>query len=148
MENYTCRKCGTEFSEDDCYDEKLCPQCGCPANEELDPSNISLEFDLPQEFEVYDDNGEVNERYKISEKSCFIRGETFQLTIIVEKTYGAEDGSDSDHKVVWNVEFPNNDYSCSDYKELPSLEVGETTELDIDIEAIQLGEYYLTLNVL
>ena len=67
MENYTCRKCGTDFSEDDCYDEILCPQCGCPANERLDPSNVSLEFDLPQEFEVYDDNGEVNERYKISE---------------------------------------------------------------------------------
>ena len=147
MENYICRKCGAEFSEDDCYDEKLCPQCGCPADEELDPSNISLEFDLPQEFEVYDNNGEVNGRYKISEKDCVIKDETFYLTIKVEKTYESEDNPPSNNTVVWNVDFPNGYDRCHGKEELSRLEVGDDEELDIEVEAIQMGEYILTLDV-
>ena len=147
MENYICRKCRAEFSEDECYEEKLCPQCGCPADEELDPSNISLEFDLPQEFEVYDNNGEVNGRYKISEKSCFIEDETFLLTIKVEKTYESEDNPACENKVVWNVDFPNGYDRCHGEEELSSLEVGEEEELYIEVEAIQIGEYNLTLYV-
>ena len=162
MKEIVCRICGKAFPEDeiafeDCYempkdeDEKreqsICPFCGCPVYDKLDCTNVEMDYNLPCDFNVYNNRNNVVRSFSLSEYDCIIKDEKFFLTVEVKKTFESEQDDEDVCSIVWDVEYPNNYDKRHGTVEIPEMKAGETKKVQIVVPAMQRGEYNMTVSL-
>lgn len=162
MKEIVCRICGKAFPEDKILfenryaipkdeDEKreqsICPFCGCPVYDKLDCTNVEMDYNLPCNFNVYNNRNNVVRSFSISEYDCIIKDEKFLLTVEVNKTFESEQNDDDVCSIVWDAEYPNNSYKNHGSIEIPEMKSGETKKVQIIVPAMQRGEYNLTISL-
>lgn len=162
MKEIVCRICGKAFPEDnivfeDDYEmpvdddearkQAICPFCGAPVYDTLDCTNVEMDYNLPCDFNVYNNRNNVVRSFSLSEYDCIIKDEKFFLTVEVKKTFESEQDDEDVCSIVWDAEYPNNYYKNHGSVEIPEMKSGETKKVQIIVPAMQRGEYNMTISL-
>ena len=162
MKEIVCRICGKAFPEDeiafeDCYEtpededearrQAICPFCGAPVYDTLDCTNVEMDYNLPCDFNIYNNRNNVVRSFSLSEYDCIIKDEKFFLTVEVKKTFESEQDDEDVCSIVWDAEYPNNSYKNHGSVDIPEMQIGETKKVQIVVPAMQRGEYNMTVSL-